>query len=56
MAPYYPLGPLGEGLAKVRLALEAVSTGPGSVPARKPRHGPLPLARGGGAGSVVTES
>jgi Ca-activated chloride channel family protein len=32
---YYPLGPLGEGLAKVRLALEAVSTGPGSVPARK---------------------
>jgi Ca-activated chloride channel family protein len=32
---YYPLGPLGEGLAKVRLALEALNTGPGSVPARK---------------------
>ncbi len=32
---YYPLGPLGEGLAKVRLALEDLNTGPGSVPARK---------------------
>jgi Ca-activated chloride channel family protein len=32
---YYPLGPLGEGLAKVRLALEALNTWPGSVPARK---------------------
>lgn len=32
---YYPLGPLGEGLAKVRLALEALNTGPGSAPARK---------------------
>jgi len=32
---YYSLGPLGEGLAKVRLALEALNTGPGSTPARK---------------------
>ena len=32
---YYPLGPLGEGLAKVRLATEALNTGPGSAPARK---------------------
>lgn len=32
---YYPLGPLGEGLAKVRLALESLNTGPGSAPARK---------------------
>ncbi len=32
---YYPLGPLGEGLAKVRLALDALDTGPGSAPARK---------------------
>ena len=32
---YYRLGPLGEGLAKVRLALESLGTGPGSVPARK---------------------
>jgi hypothetical protein len=32
---YYPLGPLGEGLAKVRLALEALNTRPGSAPARK---------------------
>ncbi len=32
---YYPLGPLGEGLAKVRLALDSASFGPGSAPARK---------------------
>ena len=32
---YYPLGPLGEGLAKVRLALETISAGSGSAPARK---------------------
>jgi len=32
---YYPLGPLGEGLAKVRLALETLNTGSGSAPARK---------------------
>ena len=32
---YYPLGPLGEGLAKVRLALETINTGSGSAPARK---------------------
>jgi hypothetical protein len=32
---YYPLGPLGEGLAKVRLALEKMSLGPASAPARK---------------------
>jgi Ca-activated chloride channel family protein len=32
---YYPLGPLGEGLAKVRLALESLNTVPGSAPARK---------------------
>ena len=32
---YYSLGPLGEGLAKVRLALETMSTGTGSAPARK---------------------
>lgn len=32
---YYPLGPVGEGLAKVRLALEDLSNGSGSSPARK---------------------
>ena len=32
---YYPLGPLGEGLAKVRLALETLNAGSGSAPARK---------------------
>ncbi len=32
---YYPLGPLGEGLAKVRLALETVIAGSASAPARK---------------------
>jgi Ca-activated chloride channel homolog len=32
---YYPLGPLGEGLAKIRLALEALNTGSGSAPARR---------------------
>ncbi len=32
---YYPLGPLGEGLAKVRLALEGLNSGSGSAPARK---------------------
>jgi len=32
---YYPLGPLGEGLAKVRLALQNLSLGSGSTPARK---------------------
>jgi Ca-activated chloride channel family protein len=32
---YYPLGPLGEGLAKVRRALETLDAGPGAVPARR---------------------
>jgi Ca-activated chloride channel homolog len=32
---YYPLGPLGEGLAKVRLALEDVNAGAAGAPARK---------------------
>lgn len=32
---YYPLGPLGEGLAKVQLALDALPAPAGSVPARK---------------------
>jgi Ca-activated chloride channel family protein len=32
---YYPLGPLGEGLAKVRLALQELSSNSGSTPARK---------------------
>ena len=32
---YYPMGPLGEGLAKVRLALDSMSTNSGSAPARK---------------------
>jgi Ca-activated chloride channel family protein len=32
---YYPLGPLGEGLAKVRLALETLNFGTGAAPARK---------------------
>jgi Ca-activated chloride channel family protein len=32
---YFPLGPLGEGLAKVRLALETTIMGPASAPARK---------------------
>ena len=32
---YYPLGPLGEGLAKVQLALQATNPKSGSAPARK---------------------
>ena len=32
---YYPLGPLGEGLAKVRLSLDSIPAPAGSVPARK---------------------
>ena len=32
---YYPLGPLGEGLAKVQLALENLVAGSASAPARK---------------------
>jgi Ca-activated chloride channel homolog len=32
---YYPLGPVGEGLAKVQLAMENLNVGSGSAPARK---------------------
>jgi Ca-activated chloride channel homolog len=32
---YYPLGPLGEGLAKVRLTMENLNAGSASAPARK---------------------
>ena len=32
---YYPLGPVGEGLAKVRLSLDSMSMVSGSAPARK---------------------
>jgi Ca-activated chloride channel family protein len=32
---YFPLGPLGEGLTKVQMALERISTPSGSSPARK---------------------
>ncbi|MEI8040954.1 MAG: VWA domain-containing protein [Verrucomicrobiota bacterium] len=32
---YYPLGPLGEGLSKTRLALESLDVAEGSGPARK---------------------
>jgi Ca-activated chloride channel homolog len=32
---YFPLGPLGEGLAKVRLAVEETDSGSGPVPVRK---------------------
>jgi len=32
---YYPLGPLGEGLVKVRLAIEVLDTASGSTPMRK---------------------
>lgn len=32
---YYPLGPMGEGLAKVRLDLEDLSNSSGAAPARK---------------------
>jgi Ca-activated chloride channel family protein len=32
---YYPLGPLGEGLAKVRITLETMNISSGSAPARK---------------------
>lgn len=34
-AAYYPLGPLGEGLAKVRLSLDAANLRSGSTPVRK---------------------
>lgn len=45
---YYPLGPLGEGLARVRLALENISGGStGMMPARKLGidrfHGPVAI-------------
>jgi Ca-activated chloride channel family protein len=32
---YFPLGPLGEGLAKVRLAVQTLDSATGSAPARK---------------------
>jgi Ca-activated chloride channel homolog len=32
---YYPMGPVGEGLSKVRLDIEALNTAEGSGPARK---------------------
>ena len=32
---YYPLGPLGEGLAKARLAMENISAASGAAPTRK---------------------
>jgi hypothetical protein len=32
---YFPLGPLGEGLAKVRLAIQSLDSTTGSVPGRK---------------------
>ena len=32
---YYPLGPLGEGLAKIHLALENLNAGSAAAPARK---------------------
>jgi hypothetical protein len=32
---YYPLGPLGEGLAKVRITLETMKLSSSSAPARK---------------------
>ncbi len=32
---YFPLGPLGEGLAKVRLAVQSLNTTSGSAPGRK---------------------
>jgi Ca-activated chloride channel family protein len=32
---YYPLGPLGEGLSKIRVALETLSADSGAAPARK---------------------
>jgi Ca-activated chloride channel family protein len=34
-AAYYPLGPVGEGLAKVHLAVQNLNAGSGSTPARK---------------------
>ena len=53
---YYPLGPLGEGLAKVRLAVEALPQPEGATPARKLGvdrfHAPL----GGALLLLVTES
>jgi hypothetical protein len=32
---YYPLGPLGEGLAKVRISAESLNQAGGGTPARK---------------------
>jgi Ca-activated chloride channel family protein len=53
---YFPLGTLGEGLAKVRLALESLDSGKGASPSRK--YGVdrfhLPLALG--AALLVFES
>ena len=44
---YYPLGPLGEGLAKVRLALENLNAGSAGSPGAQAGGGPFPLAGGG---------
>ena len=47
---YYPLGPLGEGLAKVRLRAREPERGLRLGPGAQVGRGPFPLARGGGAG------
>jgi Ca-activated chloride channel family protein len=53
---YYPLGPLGEGLAKVRLALETMQTQAGSVPTRKLGVDRFHVVIAVVLGLVVTES
>jgi Ca-activated chloride channel family protein len=53
---YYPLGPLGEGLAKVRLALQAMQSEPGAAPTRKLGVDRFYLVIAGVLGLLVTES
>jgi len=53
---YYPLGPLGEGLAKVRLAVEALPQAEGSTPARKLGVDRFHLPLAGALVLLVTES
>src|SRR5215813_13002420 len=53
---YYPLGPLGEGLAKVRLALQAMQTEMGSAPTRKLGVDRFHVVIAAVLGLLVTES
>jgi len=53
---YYPLGPVGEGLAKIRLDLENLSTNAGGVAARKLGVDRFHLPLAAALGLLVVES